>query len=204
MLYKAKVSLTNFLAKLVVRRILGRALVRAWLPLLAVPLTALWNVWVTWVVLREARVRAMGPSAARAMVRVVVEAHGPLSPACRLAAARAVASAIVRTEDLHPNLFAVLHEVMEAIGEVPSERFDDPDAFLGSLPELEPADCVLTLRLLVVAAVIDGRFTSAERKLLRAAQTHSGRPIDDRVPEAIRRAFVAGKPEAASMLLSIQ
>jgi hypothetical protein len=146
----------------------------------------------------------MGPSAAREMVRMVVEAHGPLSATCRLAAARAVASAIVRTEDLHPNLFAVLHEVMETIGEVPSERFDDPNAFLESLPALEPADRLLTLRLLVVAAVIDGRFTKAERKLLRAAQTHSGREVDDGTPEAIRRAFVAGKPEAATMVLDIR
>src|SRR5262249_35162317 len=37
--YKAKVSITNFVMKAIVRRALGRAMVRSWLPFVAVPLT---------------------------------------------------------------------------------------------------------------------------------------------------------------------
>lgn len=60
--YKAKVGVTNFLVKMLVRRILGRVAVRSMLgalvPFVAVPVTALWNGLVTWKLLREARIRA--------------------------------------------------------------------------------------------------------------------------------------------------
>ena len=99
LVYKLKVSVTNFMAKTIVRRVFGRALIRTWLPFVAVPVTALWNAAVTYVVLREARIRVMGPSAARELVAVVFEDAPPPSPAARLCLARAVGSAIVRTEE---------------------------------------------------------------------------------------------------------
>ncbi|MGH7284795.1 MAG: LBF_2804 family protein, partial [Polyangiaceae bacterium] len=101
--YKLKISVSNFLVKALVRRALSRAFVRAWLPLVAVPVTATWNGIVAWLILREARVRAMGPSAAIEMIGVLFENAHDLSDLGRAAALRAVASSIVRTRDMHPN-----------------------------------------------------------------------------------------------------
>ena len=54
------------------RRILGRVAVRsvlgALVPFVAVPVTATWNALLTWKLLREARIRAMGPSAVAELV----------------------------------------------------------------------------------------------------------------------------------------
>jgi hypothetical protein len=76
LVYKAKISVTNFLVKMLVRRTVGRAFVRSWLPFVAVPLTAAWNGVVCRLIIREARIRAMGPSAAKEMLDVILEAHG--------------------------------------------------------------------------------------------------------------------------------
>ncbi|MGH8865017.1 MAG: LBF_2804 family protein, partial [Burkholderiales bacterium] len=80
-LYKLKIGLTNFLLKALIRRLGGRTLLRSWAPFVAVPVTALWNAWVARVVIHEARIRAMGPSATRERLDFLLQARSPLSPA---------------------------------------------------------------------------------------------------------------------------
>lgn len=194
-LYKAKVGLTNFVVKALLRRALGRSAVRAALTFAAVPVTAAWCAVVSFLALREARVRVLGPSAARELVTAIF-AEGPadLSPAGRAMALRAIGSAIVRTQDLHPNLQALLHEVRERTGDPPEPDLDDSRLFLARLPGLDPAERRLVLRVLLVAVVIDGRLHRHERRLLREAQLACGLPVDDRAVHALRRALLAGDP----------
>lgn len=190
--YKAKISASNFLLKMMVRRVLGRAIVRAWLPLVAVPVTAAWNGIVAWLVLREARIRAMGPSAAREMVQVIFENAASLSPEARTAAKRAVAAAIVRTRDLHPNLVALWIEVSERSGPAEAAQIDDALVFVDRLRMLDRDEQRVVLRVLAVATVLDGRVSSAERRLLRAAYAACGRPSDLAPVRRLRRAFLEG------------
>ncbi len=195
--YKLKISVSNFLIKAIVRRMLGRAFVRAWLPFVAVPITAIWNGLVAWLVIREARIRAMGPSAVIEMVSNVLSTHPePLSVDGQAAMLRAVASSIVRTRDLHPNLVALLTYAKSRVGDdagTPStSALDDSRSFLAALHTLAPVEQVLVLEMLSVAAIIDGRVTPAEKKLLREARAACGRSRDLAATYRLRRAFVAG------------
>lgn len=194
--YKAKVGVTNFLLKLVVRRILGRVAVRgilgALVPFVAVPVTAAWNGIVAWLVLREARIRAMGPSAIDELLQRAFAATPSPSEAGRLAAVRAVASAIVRTQDLHPNLVRLLTMVGERTQLKGAAELDDVGEFLASLGQLEPAERTLALRLLAVACVVDGKLTGRERDLWKEARSAAGRPTQFDELERLRRAFVEG------------
>jgi hypothetical protein len=192
--YKLKVSATNFVVKALVRRALGRAFVRAWLPFVAVPITASWNAWVCFLIMREARIRAMGPSAALEMTRIVLEDGASLSADARETAVRAVASAIVRTEDLHPNLVVLLREVGRRVDLDPSETsdLDDSKLFLKKLSALPESERIVVLRVLAVASILDGRLTRAEKRLLREARAVSGRTADLAPVDALRRAFLDG------------
>ncbi len=204
LVYKLKVSVTNFVVKALVRRMLGRTMLRTWLvPFVAVPITAAWNGLVCWFILREARIRAMGASAAREMVGAVFGAAGPTSPEQRDVVLRGVAATIVRTVDAHPNLLAVLDAVRAAVGAdtppgAPAEGLDDTAGFLARLRALPAGEQALVLRILGVAAIIDGRMTSAERRLWREAREAAGLPPDERPLEDLLRAFVQGDrvPEA--------
>jgi hypothetical protein len=205
--YKLKVSLSNFLVKALVRRMLGRSLVRMWLPFVAVPITAAWDAWVCWLILREARIRAMGPSAAREMVNIAFERTPSPSLAGGAAVVRAVASSIVRTEDMHPNLVALLREVAGRVGVASSRHaeaqnaapdgageLDDSKAFLAQLAVLEPEEQRLTLRVLAIASVIDGRLTRPERRLLREAHAIAKVPLDMKKVHELKSAFLTGDP----------
>jgi hypothetical protein len=191
--YKLKISVSNFLIKAIIRRMLGRAFVRAWLPFVAVPITAVWNGLVAWLVIREARIRAMGPSAVVEMVSNVLSTHlEPLSVAGQAAVLRAVASSIVRTRDLHPNLVALLTYAKSRVGDADTHALDDSQSFLAVLHTLAPTEQSLVLEMLSVAAIIDGRITPSEKELLCAARSACGRSSDLSATRRLRRAFVAG------------
>jgi hypothetical protein len=196
--YKLKISVTNFAVKALVRRMLGRAFVKAWLPFVAVPITAGWNALICWLIMREARIRAMGPSAAFEMLTI---AYGSLPPEVldeptRRVAVRAVASSIVRTEDMHPNLAAVLREVMERApkDDVDGEDLDAPKMFLSRLAKLGATQQRFILRVLAIASVIDGRLTRAEKTLLVEAHRTCGLPADVSAVDKLRVAFLRGDP----------
>lgn len=205
--YKLKVGVSNFVMKMLVRRILGRVFVRSLvnsvIPFAAVPITAAWNGVVTWLVMREARLRAMGPSAAQELVNVVFADAPPLSEAGRLASVRAVAAAIVRTQDLHPNLVALLGEVQKKAGDTGNAELDDPGEFLRSLKALSPGEQRLALQTLVVACVVDGRVTSREKQLITQAFAELGRPVDFTQVHKLRREFVAGNGVADDVVRAI-
>ncbi|MFO0741822.1 MAG: hypothetical protein U0270_38355 [Labilithrix sp.] len=204
LVYKAKISVTNFLVKMLVRRTVGRAFVRSWLPFVAVPLTAAWNGVVCRLIIREARIRAMGPSAAKEMLDVILEAHGgELGREARDCLVRAVASSIVRTEDLHPNLVALFREVAARANiDIPVD-VDDTRVFLTHLPELGPDERTCVLRVLSVASIIDGRLTRNEKRLIVDARRRCGRDARLDATMALRRAFVDGDPVEPALLTAL-
>lgn len=212
LVYKLKISVTSFLVKALVRRALGRTALRGWLdalvPFAAVPVTAAWNAIVAWLVLREARIRTMGPSAAAELTGIVLDDAGALSEPCRQTLFRAVASSMVRTEDLHPNLVALLAHVakrLDLVAIVESDHLDlgDPARFLSALRDLDDEERKLCLRMLCVAAILDGRVTRKERALIEQAFAMSGLAPKQGVLSSLRRSFVRGDKIPKERVLSL-
>jgi hypothetical protein len=208
LLYKAKISVTNFAVKALLRRLFGRAAVRTWLPFVAVPVTAAWNGAVCWFILREARLRAMGASAAQEMIAALFADEPSTTAPQRVVTVRAVAATVVRTHDLHPNLVALLERVRRTVMAVDSDwtapaDLDDSQAFLSALAALPEAERRLPLRVLGVAAIIDGRMTGPERRLWDEARAAAGHPPETRALRALLRAFVRGDPVPLATLRAL-
>lgn len=186
LVYKLKVSATNVVFKLVLRRALGRAAVRSWLPLVAVPVTAAWNAAVTAIVLREARIRIFGPSLAHDVVDRLAGAS--TSPRAAEGMLRAVGSCIVRSADLHPNLELLLASLAEKLAMPMPPDVESSRVFLAMLSDLDDSERTLVLRMLRAAAVMDGRIARRERALLEEAGAWT-----DGV-DVERRRVLAGEP----------
>jgi hypothetical protein len=195
--YKAKIGITNFVAKAILRRVLVRALLRAWLPMVAVPVVAAWNGIISWRVMREARIRSIGPSAARELVDAALGGATRLGDRARLAAFRAVGSTVVQKRDMHPNVVALLQELVARLGDPPDVRLDDADAFVASLGELASEEQRVVLGVLVAAVVLDGRMNRAEARLLQRAHSACGTAADLAHVRRVAHAFVAGRPLSA-------
>jgi hypothetical protein len=202
-LYKAKISLTNFVLRALLRRVMGRAVARGLLSLVAIPVSATWNALVAYRVLREARVRVLGPSAIEEMCATVLDAAGTLSPLGRDTAVRAVGSAIVRTRDMHPNLYLLLVHVAAALREGADHHIDDPAVFLEQLERLPAHEQLTALRILTVASIIDGRVAGGEGALVEEALRRTGHIPTRRYVDKLRHAFVNGDAIPAERVLEV-
>jgi len=188
-LYKAKIAVSSFALKVLLRRALGRALVRSWLPFVAVPVTALWNIAICFKVLKEARLRVMGPSAVRALLDEVAP---QLSPQAQQVTVRAVAATIVKKHRLHPNHLVLLGEVHRRLGVPQDLDIDDPEAFLQSLQDLPAEETQPVLRIFEAALILDGRLSRRDQRLLEAAALRGPFPGLEERARALRHAFVHG------------
>ncbi len=209
LLYKGKIAVTNFALKMIVRRALGRAGLRGLAELVAIPVTALWNAVVTWQVMREARLRIVGPSAAQVLVDELWEGH--LSSPQRGGALRAVASAIVRSNDLHPNLVALMDEVRARAEDLEDPgglddtalddtELDDTEHFLRDFAEATEAERSWILAVSTLAAILDGKVAPGEEELLRRLRVLAGLSpnVDD--VKALARRLRRGQPITAAQL----
>ena len=204
LLYKLKVTISGFLAKALVRRAMGRAATRSVLELVAVPVTAVWDAVVCWLIVREARLRVLGPSAANEFAQIVAPEPNALSIACRACCLRAIGAAAVRSEDLHPNLVALLKTTQRQLAVESVEAIDDSQRCLTELAALSPHEPTVALRMLATASIIDGRLAREEQRLLREAFARAGRALDVASIEALRRAFVSGDAIPPAKLLAIR
>ena len=193
LLYKLKVGLTSFLLKALLRRLLGRAVLKVYLVLVSIPVTAAWNATVAWWVIRQARLRVIGPSAARELTEKIFTGAPDLSKEARVEALRAVAGSIVRTHDLHPNLVALFSEVHRHVGDPPLEALDDTALFVDRLAALAPREQQIVLEVLAIAVILDGRVSRAERRLVQAAKRACNRTDDLDALRRLRQTFVRGR-----------
>lgn len=201
--YKAKVAVSNFVFRAVVRRALGRAATRYLLAFTAIPVNAAWNAWVAWSVIREARIRVMGPSAAEEMLAVVLAAHPEPSDACKAVLHKSVGAAVVRKRDLHPNLVGMMRVLRRRLGPPAAGTvLDRPERFLAALARLPAEEQKTVIRCLTIAAVLDGRLARAERHLLRDARVVSGLDDDLGAARALRRDFTSGEAIPAQAVLA--
>lgn len=192
LIYKLKATATNFILKALIRRIVGRSAFRTLIEFVAVPVYAAWNAVICYWVLRQARIRAMGPSAAAEFLSQILQDAGQLDEHAQLAVFRAAGAAIVRTVDLHPNHIAMMQLIERRLGDPGGAQLDDSRLFLEHLATLTPAAQVIALRVLVMASIIDGRIAPRERQLLKEAYVVAGYPEDIQKAERLCKAFVRG------------
>lgn len=171
-LYKGKRSISNYFAKQVLLHLVPAGALRTFVPFVSVPITGAWNALVSWRVLREARLRAIGPSAVSEICeRLLHRSHEtPLSEACRVSLLRAVGVAMVRKHAAHPNLLVLLYCLAPCVGEVRAEALDEPRRFLDGLRALEAEERKLVVRIFQVASVLDGHIGRKLRALIREAR----------------------------------
>jgi hypothetical protein len=201
LLYKGKIALTTFLLKMLIRRVMSRAAVRL-LPFVAVPVTALWNGLVTWLVLREARIRAMGPSALKEATPDLLE-QARREPRLSEVFVRGVASSIVKKQTLHPNLRALLTDVHGIAGGQELQEVDSPSRFIEALQRLPLQAQRSALRLLCLAVVLDGKTTARERGLIENAARACAVELSAGQLERLRRGFVRGEGLNAALARAI-
>lgn len=198
--YKLKRFLSKFAAEILVKRAAPNAVIRVFAPAIALPVTGAWNAFVSWKILREARIRVVGPSAVEEVFSRVLPPSQALSEACRLCLFRAAGMGIVLKRSVHPNLLALLEGLVRRLGPVPAAYLDDRARFLEGLARLAREEQIEVLQVLQVAMVIDGRLLRRERELVRQARVMCGLPEASSALERLLHRFSRGDRIDADLL----
>lgn len=162
--YKAKVGLTSFILRIALRRLFVRAVLRSYVPLLAAPLYAAWNAWILHSIMEEARIRAFGPFAVRAIAQALEGGNGELALAVRTG----IVELVRRSANAHPNYVLLLHAVPD-----PGNASDDPVFEALTAKDRQTAETLLSL-----TAVLAGSPSRAQLRYLRDTQMRLGRSFD--------------------------
>ncbi len=188
--YKAKVGVTSFVLRILLRRVFARAVLRGYIPLLAIPLYAAWNAWITWAVMREARLRALGPFG---VAQIIDKAGGREDEAWRTALLHAAGEMVRRGGDSHPNYVLLLAGMLDTFGRESGEIDVDPQAAQREAQSLDPQGRADLADVLTCIAVLAGKPTKSQFELLRQLDNIAGRPHDPVKTGQLRKALANGQ-----------
>jgi hypothetical protein len=171
LLYKAKVVLSNVVLRAFLKRIFGRSIMRISVAYIAAPVTALWNAVVLYMTAMEARLRIFGYVLSNHVANNLVhdEFLSKLSPEARIGCIRAVANAVVLTQNYHPNMMVLLLHLKDLLDIQEPDRFDDWNVFMETLDKVSEKERCLLLDILTIAAAFDGKISRQEKKFLKIA-----------------------------------
>jgi hypothetical protein len=197
LLYRMKVGISSFLVRLLFRRVLSRVLVRGLIPLLAGPLYAIWNAIITWRILREARIRALGPAAVDEFMDEFAPDDRSLDKRLCKGLLHGVAEMMMRARDAHPNYVILLSRLVGVCDVEPPLQADWP-AQRKAIGKLSKAKQEQALRALCFAAVIASKVTKSQQKLLREACEAWDLNYPEKAIAAMRVKLLRGEPLRSS------
>jgi hypothetical protein len=193
LLYKAKVGASSFILRIIMRRLFARAALRGYIPLLAIPLYAIWNAWITWRVVNEARLRALGPGAIETVAGMLRDRKDPGSDDVREAILQGVGEIVMRGYDAHPNYIMLVRRLVDELDPESGEIEVDWDNREADLADLDEDEKTLLLDVLMLSTVLAGRPRLDQRRFLEAAYKECGRELKPDALKRLRRAFTAGR-----------
>jgi len=181
--YKLKVGVSSFILRVFLRRVAARMAIRGMVPLFAGPLYAVWNAYIVWRIMTEARMRTMGPFAVDNLVDAHFQDASDVGDAEKDLVLHAAGEMLTRGRDAHPNQIYLLTRLRESLGHEDDIDLDWSE-MRGRLPELDTAGQRRLLDVLTVSCIIGASIRREQMALLRSVSEECGLSLDeDRVKE---------------------
>ncbi|TGL73888.1 LBF_2804 family protein [Leptospira yasudae] len=167
LLYKAKVFLSNLVAKIIIRKILARNSFRVYADFVAAPITAVWDAIVLYIILKELRTRLLTRIISKELVEEILSRKDKLSKEAMIGCMTAIGNSVVFTQRFHPNLEYILIKLHKAFQiENYHFRLDEWESFEKILNGLDQTEKDFCLKILSITCCFDGKISSFERKHL--------------------------------------
>jgi hypothetical protein len=192
-LYRIKVGATSLVLRVLLRRILSRASLRFFIPLVAIAVFAIWNALITRWIMREVRLRVAAPLLVQDLCRRISRARPKLSKESRPLIVETVGEMIIRGADAHPNYGLLLTRLFDELEISPQSVRIEWDSTRAGLQHLSTKEQDVLLMTLSVAAILSSRLNKVQRELLAEAHRLCGQPFQPQALLDLRREFIAGQ-----------
>ena len=165
--YKAKISISSFVAKALVKRVLGRSAARSIIELATVPIFAVWNALIFVWVLRKVRMVLIGPRLIRELALLAFP-NSDYTPddGYQASMATALGVLIVQKGELHPNAARLLDYLVQSFGLKARQISDKREVLYEQISRLNPQDQLRLFRSCLLVAVLDGNYKKREENIL--------------------------------------
>lgn len=191
-LYKTKVGVSSLIVRVLARRVLGRMILRGLIPLLTVPLYAVWNAIITWRVMREAKTRVFGPFQVEELVRRLSAEHAQLRPEVSTLILHGAGEAMVRGCDAHPNYAYLLSRLIEKLGVEQTTIQLDWQRQRQVLETLNERERTLVLDVLTLACLLGSKVRKSHKEFLDEVHAAFGLRFDAHALNPLRRKLMDG------------
>lgn len=195
LLYRLKISLSSFMLRVVMRRLLGRLALRGFIPLLMGPLYAIWNAWIAARVLDQAHRVAYGP----ARIDALMQELDPLPVSQRQLIVQGVGELMMRNRHPHPNLVLLLSQLLASLPEKPQSVDIDWPKTLGQYAQLDTQERFAILKSLTQATIISGAYRGARQDFLREVFARCQTPLHERSIIAQQQRWLSGEEISVSL-----
>ncbi|SDO02610.1 LBF_2804 family protein [Vreelandella arcis] len=163
LLYRLKISLSSFILRLLLRRLLGRLTLRGLLPVLTGPLYAVWNAWIAARITQHAYLQARGPALVAHLMGTLADSDEHI----RLLVAQGAGELIMRNQYPHPNLVLLLARLLDSLADKPQTLEVDWPTTLQNYAQLTGPSRDTLLSALTQAALLSGTYRGSRKQFLK-------------------------------------
>lgn len=164
-LIRLKATLSGFLWKIVVGRILGRYAFRMLVDLLGGPLYAFWNILGARKIMNEARVRVMAPPLIKNFVELIAEENST-DPEFKKALINGLQIVATSKRAFHYNHFLLASSLLNRFDITIHPETDFDENFLRNIDNLNKNTKKAVVKLIVFGIIIDGKLSLVEKNTL--------------------------------------
>ena len=168
LLYKAKIVLSSAIARIMLAKLFARHALRVSFVWVSVPVTAFWDAFVMYKVIKDTRLRLFGYHLSKYIIDEVLsdKVLDKYSSHTVEGTIRAVSTMIVLAKNYHPNNVILLIRLSNHFNIKDAKDYDDLDKFLEYLDNSSQEERHLLRTLSGISAVFDGKLNSKEKKAL--------------------------------------
>jgi hypothetical protein len=202
LLFILKATLTNFLFKFVIQRMLGRYALKAIQDFAGIPIFAFWNAFGTSVILREARVIIIGQNLIELVIRRMEDGLTVGDDDKELLQDTMQYIAISK-RDFHQNHYLLTQNLFELYGIAHRDKIWEESVYQSRLKTASEQMQSLCTLLIVLGLLLDGKISAREKSKIRELHGEGMIPYSESEIIRFQEDFLNGKGVEALLLRHI-
>ncbi len=192
LLFILKATLSNFLFKFFIQRVLGRYALQAVQDFAGIPIFALWNAFGAKVILKEARVIIMGQN----LIENVcdrIKANQPATPQFKNLLYETLQYIAISKRDFHQNHFVLTKNLFELYGlQIKQDRFTESEYYT-SLKVADKEQKEACQLLIILGFLLDGKLSWREQLQINELKKDGLLNVDGATIKKYQKDFLEGR-----------
>lgn len=189
---RLKATISNYIAKIILKRILGRYALRAIIDMVGIPVFAFWNAYASWVVIHETKVRIMAPNLIRQLCRNLHQRYRD-NPAFSEYIYDTLQYIAMSKRRYHHNHFLLAKNILFTFTIPVKEAHSVGDDYFQRIKNANPEIQEGIIQLLLLGFIIDGNLSAKEKAALVKLHDEGIIPYNISTVKTWIRSFVKGK-----------